>query len=68
MGGLYMPTFIPSDPKDRLRTMAELNDWEQTIKKAKESEKRENRRFIITTVLSGIAALAAVAGVIIQLA
>ncbi len=63
-----MPTFIPSDPKDRLRTMAELNDWEQTIKKAKESEKRENRRFIITTVLSGIAALAAVAGVIIQLA
>ena len=63
-----MPTFIPSDPKDRLRTMAELNDWEQTLKKAKESEKRENRRFIITTVLSGIAALAAVAGVIIQLA
>lgn len=63
-----MPTFIPSDPKNRLRTMAELNDWEQTIKKAKESEKRENRRFIITTVLSGIAALAAVAGVIIQLA
>lgn len=63
-----MPTFIPSDPKDWLRTMAELNDWEQTIKKAKESEKRENRRFIITTVLSGIAALAAVAGVIIQLA
>lgn len=63
-----MPIFIPSDPNDRLRTMAELNDWKQSIKKEKEKEKRENRRFIITTVLSGIAALAAVAGVIIQLA
>lgn len=63
-----MPIFIPSDPNDRLITMAELNDWKQSIKKEKEKEKRENRRFIITTVLSGIAALAAVAGVIIQLA
>jgi hypothetical protein len=63
-----MPIFIPSDPNDRLRTMAELNDWKQSIKKEKEKEKRDNRRFIITTVLSCIAALAAVAGVIIQLA
>ena len=63
-----MPTFYPSDPQDRMRTEAERNDHEQARKEQAEKERREKMRFVITAVLSGIAALAAVAGVIIQLA
>lgn len=63
-----MPTFYPSDPQDRMRTEAERNDHEQAQKEQAEKERREKMRFVITAVLSGIAALAAVAGVIIQLA
>ena len=63
-----MPKFIPSDRTDWIETMMERSNWEEALKEQKECEKREKRRFIITTVLSCIAALAAVAGVIIQLA
>lgn len=51
-----------------MKTEAERKDHERQQKEQAEKERREKMRFIITAVLSGIAALAAVAGVIIQLA
>lgn len=63
-----MLTFYPSNPQDRMKTEAERKDYERHQKEQAEKERREKTRFIITAVLSGIAALAAVAGVIIQLA
>lgn len=63
-----MLTFYPSNPQDRMKTEAERKDHERQQKEQAKKERREKMRFIITAVLSGIAALAAVAGVIIQLA
>lgn len=63
-----MLTFYPSNPQDSMKTEAERKDYERQQKEQAEKERREKTRFIITAVLSGIAALAAVAGVIIQLA
>lgn len=63
-----MPTFFPSNPQDRMKTEAERKDHKRLQKEHDEKERREKMRFVITAVLSGIAALAAVAGVIIQLA
>lgn len=48
-------------------TVAELMSGVGEQEKA-DKERREKTRFIITTVLSAVAAIAAVAGVIIQLA
>lgn len=62
-----MPTFYPSDPHNTMQTQAEEADWKAANAEKKAKEKRDTRRFIVTAVLSGIAALAAVAGVIIQL-
>jgi hypothetical protein len=63
-----MSAFFPSDPQDKLRANAEANDWKVAARKRAEWEKRENRRFVVTAALSAVAALAAVAGVILQLA
>lgn len=63
-----MPAFFPSNPQDRMKTEAERKEHERQQNEQAEKERREKTRFIITAVLSGIAALAAVAGVIIQLA
>ena len=63
-----MPSFFPSDPNNRWKTKTEFHDWEIAENERKTQRKRETRRFVITAVLSGIAALAAVASVIIQLA
>ena len=63
-----MPSFLPSDPNNFCKTRAESHDWEMAENERKAQRKRETRRFIITAVLSGIAAVAAVASVIIQLA
>ena len=63
-----MPTLYPTDPQDWLRTEAERKDKEQERKEKADKERREKTRFIITTVLSAVAAIAADAGVIIQLA
>lgn len=63
-----MPSFSPSDPNNWWKTRAESHDWEMAENERKAQRKRETRRFIITAVLSGIAAVAAVASVIIQLA
>lgn len=63
-----MSSFFPSDPNDKIRTQVEIRDWQQSISEKKKAQKRENIRFWITTILSAIAALAAVAGVLIQLA
>lgn len=63
-----MPTLYPTDPQDWLRTEAERKDAEQERKEKADRERREKTRFIITTVLSAVAEIAAVAGVIIQLA
>ncbi len=62
-----MPSFFPSDPHDAFRTRAEMQDWKEAENERKAQKKRDRVQFIVTTVLSGIAALAAVAGVIIQL-
>lgn len=62
-----MPTFFPTDPADKIKTQAQCKDLETARAEQEKQKKRETRRFIITTFLSGIAALAAVAGVIIQL-
>lgn len=61
-----MPTFFPSDPNDRIRTQAEIKDWQNANKERELQKKVEQRRFVATIILSGVAALAAVAGVIIQ--
>ena len=63
-----MDTFYPSNPNDPHRTQAERRDCEEAIREKGMREKRDRVRFIITAILSGIAALAAVAGVLIQLA
>ena len=58
-----MPSFFPSDPHDAFRTRAEMQDWKESEIERKAQKKRDTIRFIINAVLSGIAALAAVAGV-----
>lgn len=62
-----MGAFFPSNPQDPVRTRIERDAWLSDQKKQTEKEQQETRRFVITCVISGIAALAAVAGVIIQL-
>lgn len=66
IGDFLMP-FFPTNPHDRYRTMVELNAWESEQKKLKKKEKRETILFWITAVCSIIAAVAAVAGVVLQL-
>lgn len=62
-----MPSFFPSEPNNWWKTQAERDDWIRAQEEMKAQKKRETRRFVITTALSGIAALAAVVGVIVQL-
>ena len=62
-----MPTLYPTDPQNWLRTEAERKGKEQERKEKADKERREKTRFIITTVLSAVAAIAAVAGVIFNL-
>lgn len=63
-----MRAFIPSDPQDKHRSQIEIMNWEAELKEQRLRGKRENRRFIITTVVSTVAAVgalvAAVASVI----
>lgn len=62
-----MTSFYPSDPNDWHRTQGEMRDWESEQNEKKKSKRKESFRFWLTTILSGIAAVAAVAGVLIQL-
>lgn len=62
-----MSAFFPSDPSDRHRTQAELKEWKDELERRKKIEKRETIRFWVTTVIAAVAALAAVAGVVLQL-
>jgi hypothetical protein len=62
-----MDTFYARNPNDAHETNAKLRDWEQAQAEKAKKEKQEKTRFIVTASLSGIAALAAVAGVIVQL-
>ena len=62
-----MATFYASNQNDAHETNAKLRDWEQAQAEKAKKEKQEKTRFIVTASLSGIAALAAVAGVIVQL-
>lgn len=59
--------FYPSHPEDRMRSEQEAAEWRANLEEEKRLKKRDNIRFWITTILSGIAAVAAVAGVLIQL-
>ena len=63
-----MGTFFPTDPNDNYKTQAQLRDWETQQKERKAQRRKETIRFWITTILTFIAAAAAVAGVLIQLA
>ena len=58
--------FLPTDPNNRAKTQAELRGYEENRKREKERERRETRRFWITTAITSVAALAAVAGVLFQ--
>lgn len=58
---------IPTNPQDRARTNAEVREWRENIEKQLKREKKEDRRFWITVAVSSVAALAAVAGIVIQL-
>lgn len=55
-----MRAFIPSDPRDKHRSQIEIMNWEAELKEQRLRDKRENRRFIITTAVSTVAAVAAV--------
>lgn len=58
--------FTPSEPNNWAKTQAELRGYEEAQRREKEREKRETRRFWITTAITSVAALAAVAGVLFQ--
>lgn len=62
-----MSVFMPTDPNDWEKTQAQKKAWDDAEREAASNRKIGKRRFIISCLLSGIAALAAVAGVIIQL-
>jgi hypothetical protein len=59
--------FFPSDPCDKVKTQAELRHYEEELENRRKQQKRDDVRFWISAVLSGIAAMAAVVGVILQL-
>lgn len=61
-------SFFPSEPNNHAKTQAELRAYELRREAEKKEQRKETFRFWITAVLSGIAALAAVAGVLIQVA
>lgn len=58
---------MPSDPSDKQKTRIEEMNWKADLEDKKEQKKIETRRFIITTVIASIAAVAAVAGLLLQL-
>ncbi len=62
-----MRVFTPSDPHDKHKSQIELMNWEADLKEKKDRAKRESRRFWFTAICSAIAAVAAVAGVLLQL-
>lgn len=62
-----MGTYYPSNPNDWLRTQAELKDIDAAQAEKRKAEKREKFRFLFTAICSAVAALAAVAGVLIQI-
>lgn len=65
--GKYQRAFIPTNPQDQHRSQIELMNWKAEL----EAEKKQNFRNAIlgwvTAISAVIAALAAVAGVVIQL-
>lgn len=63
----YQRAFIPSNPQDKHRSQIEIMNWKAELEAEKRRERRETRRFIITTVISSIAAISAMTGVLIQL-
>lgn len=62
-----MGSFFPSDPHNRVKSMMEYDGWLKDKEEQKAKEKRETRRFIITCTISGIAAVAAILSVLIQI-
>ncbi len=59
--------FYPSHPEDPIKSAQETAEWRAQLEEEKRAKRTETIRFWITTVLAGIAAVAAVAGVLIQL-
>lgn len=62
-----MRGFMPSAPNDKQRSQIEIANWRAELEAAKKREKRDTRRYWLTTVCAIIAAIAAVAGVVLQL-
>lgn len=62
-----MSTFMPTDPHDWAKTQAQKKAWEAAEGEAASQRRLEKQRFVINVTISGLAALAAVVGVIIQL-
>lgn len=62
-----MRAFMPSDPSDKQKSRIEEMNLKAGLEEKKEQKKIETRRFIITTIIASIAAVAAVAGLLLQL-
>lgn len=58
---------MPSDPSDKQKSRIEEMNWKAGLEDKKKQKKIEARRFVITTVIASIAAVAAVAGLLLQL-
>lgn len=63
----YQRAFIPTDPQGKHRSQIEIMNWKVELEAKKKQERRQAVMGWITTISSVIAALAAVAGVLIQL-
>jgi len=63
----YQRAFIPSDPQDQYRTQLEVMNWRAELDAEKKKDRRNAILGWITAISAVIAALAAVAGVVIQL-
>lgn len=47
--------FFPTDPQDKMRTAAELENWNAENKAKKKEKRTETRRYWITTAISVLA-------------
>lgn len=50
-----MKGFIPSNPQDWHRTQIEMMNWKADLEDAKKKQRRETRRYWITTAIALIA-------------
>ena len=58
--------FIPSNPQDKHRSQIEIMNWQAELEAEKKQDNRETRRFIVTPVISSIAAVGAVVAAVVS--